>query len=57
MSLVRKMMRHGKQIVSPGVTTPRTREKAIKKGTAFRRHLKLGHGATYHATKGRVTYD
>jgi hypothetical protein len=52
MNLTRHMMRHGKQLVAPRVTTPRTRDKAIKKGTPYRRLLAMGGGAV-HATKGR----
>lgn len=51
-SLVRKMMRHGKVLVSKGVTAPRTRDRAIKKGTPYRRLL-LVDGHAVHATKGR----
>ena len=47
------MMRHGKELVAPGVTTPRYRERAIKKGTAYRRLIAVGGGAV-HATKGRA---
>lgn len=53
MNLTRKMMRHGKQFVSRGVTTPYTRDRSIKKGTPYRRLLAVS-GKAIHATKGRV---
>lgn len=53
MNLTRRMMRHGKELVAPGVTTPRSRERAIKKGTAYRRLIAVG-GRAVHATKGRA---
>lgn len=53
MSLARKMMRHGSVVVAPGVTTKRTRERAIKRGTPYRRLIPTVHAAV-HATKGRA---
>jgi hypothetical protein len=51
MSLARKMMRHGKRLVSRGVTTPYNRPKAFRKGIPYRRLLSFN-GRAVHATKG-----
>lgn len=52
MNLTRKMMRHGKRLVSPGVTSPYDRPKAFRKGVPYRRII-LVDGVAVHATKGR----